>query len=148
MDITNYQTSAEKEESGVWLKFDGAEFLVLSSKSPAYQRKQLRAMRKLNPKEATRKPEMVKAAVTDLLFDECLKGWKGVNKTEENGTKTALPFNAENIATLKKFPDFVDWLTDAAADVSNFTERDAADLAALKSAPRVEPEVGIVEGVS
>lgn len=127
MNLTDYKTKGL--DDGVWLEFDGAQFLVASSKSNRFTTAIARRTRKLNQTELRRRPEILLKLSHAVMAEECLLDWKGVTVGDE-----PFPCTPENKAALMDLPDFRDWLATACGDLDNYREEAlAADAAALKS---------------
>lgn len=127
MNLSNYQSQGL--ETGVWLEFDGAQFLVASIKGTAFSTAVARRSRKLNPAEMKKKPELFLQLQTEVIADKILLDWKGV---EDNGEP--VPCTRENKLRVLALPEFREWLETASSDMENFRqEATAEDAEALKS---------------
>lgn len=143
MNLREHTTDKNKSSKGVWKEFDGAQFLIAASNTPAYTRA-LSAATKRFPINKIRKDAALAAqAAREAMADAVLLDWKGVNDGPNEVKCTR-----ENKLALLEIEAFRDWLATEAQDVSNFqAEAMAEDAETLKSGRDVVGEVGAEPGV-
>ncbi len=128
MNIASMKTD-EARAKGVWLPYDGAEFLVAYAESTAYKRAVNKARLKRSPAEIRRKPELLEQIAAEAMAEAVLLDWRGVKNGEED-----FPCTPANKLTLLAIPEFRDWLATQCNDANNFkSEAIASDAADLKS---------------
>lgn len=128
MDLNEFSTDTNLRESGSWVEFDDASFLIRSTDSKAYRRAQLKVASKAKNRLAKDAEKIVKASA-EMIADAILLDWKNVT---DNGV--ALECNRENKLKLLKHPELRDFIATEAQDLENF-KREAAgeDAAEVKS---------------
>lgn len=135
MNIKKHQLAPAKATAGIWLDYDGARFLIASSKSREFKTNSLRKVRSKNQNVLQAAPETFGDIQLEVMADKVLLDWEGVNDGEQD-----VPYSKENaLMLLKTAPDFAEWVSDESAKVANFrAEGVAADAAAVKSGNGVE----------
>ncbi len=122
MDIAKLRVSEQKIEQGVWLDYDGSEFLVASSRSHRYRRAVERAHRRY---ESTIRRKALSSDESDRIMhaihaETILLDWRGVT---EDGKPVAYSKEA-CMRLLASVPEFYDWLVEVAANVEVFRDAD------------------------
>lgn len=126
MDIDQLRTNSTIEETGRWIDYGDARFLIASTASKAY-RQAVRKAAKALPPHLRQDPDQV-----EKLGLRCAKhlllGWENLKDKGE-----PLEFNPENVAKVLAIRAFADWVAEQAADIVNFrNEVDGEDLEAVK----------------
>jgi hypothetical protein len=116
MELKSYKTDEAMKKEGVWVPWDGSEFLIRSTDSAGYRRAVSAAAKKRNPAKVRKDIETqtelgIEAVALGILLD-----WRGVTDGGEpvECTKEA------KLAVLKQVPDLRDFLTTEASDMANF----------------------------
>lgn len=154
-NLFEVKTSEQLEEKGVWCKFplkknpkdEDVFFLIGSSKSATYKAALSREVRSHGVMNYTRAIETIEGQQQNLelliavMAKSVLLGWRGEVILEEG----AAPEEYSRAAAVKalRIRPFREWVEAKAQSeelFQSFTEN-AADEAALKSVPTVEPEV-------
>lgn len=139
MNILDFKGDEKKEEQGVWLPLEDAEFLIGAHGNKAHRKALDRHRHKLAGmlrKQDSRAGELltIEAAADGLLLD-----WRG--KVEENGQP--LPYSRENAIKLLQIRFLREWVVEQALNMANFRgEEEAAETAALKSGDGVSAAMG------
>ena len=128
MNLRDYITSPSKE-SGVWISYDGAEFLIAAITRPEYNRA-LEKHRKGRPlAKLQRDNETAKQIITEALADAVLLDFRGV----KDGDSDLAPTRENRLAVLA-IPSLREWIVEQASTIANFqAEATAEDAEALKS---------------
>ena len=127
MNIREYQTNPEKE-SGVWIPYDGAEFLIASIARPEYNRALEKHRRGRPLAKLQRDNEAAKTIITEALADAVFLDFRGV----KDGDSDLAPTRENRLAILA-LPPVREWIVEQASTLANFqAEATAEDAEALK----------------
>jgi hypothetical protein len=115
-------------DSGVWAKWSGAEFLVAHISNMKFQRAlaRLQQPHKKKLEAGTLDPKVNRDIVCEAMADGVLLDWKGV---ASKGSKEPVPYSKESgLMFLKKNPDFRDFISEYAQNLSNYRDEQMEDL--------------------
>ena len=129
MDITKLKQDTDLAESGVWVDYDDASFLICSTDSRRYRRVVTKLAKKRNPATMRKDPEAMHEMTVESLAEGILIDWKNVKDGDKD-----LPPTLENKIRLCEIESIRTFLATEAQDFANFQrEALAEDAAELKS---------------
>lgn len=132
MELKSYVSDETMKKEGVWVPFDGSEFKIRSTDSPAYRRAVDAAARKRNPAKVRKCIETQTELGIEAIAIGVLLDWKGLT---DGGAEVECTTKTK-IAVLTQVSALRDFLATEAGDLANFqaegTVADAGDF----------PEVG------
>jgi hypothetical protein len=138
MNLKSYKQAETAAREGKWYALDGAEFLIASIASPAFERAAARYRRQFGLKDDKPDPVIGRKVTIHALADAVLLDWK--NLEEEEGKP--LPYSRENAIKVLEVRQIADWVFDRSRDVADDVRQEGdASAAKLKSGALVAPEV-------
>ncbi len=133
------ETLPESAEEGKWVEYKDARFLIISSKAKAFTSYLNRKSRTVSKHKFDADPDLSLEMTKDAYANIIIKNWENVTT---DGT-TPFPYSKANARKLMELPDFRDWLTIEAGQLSTFRD-DAleADTEEIKSSADLAAPVG------
>lgn len=129
MDINALKQDRDLAETGVWVDYEDASFLICSTDSKRYRRAVTRIAKKRNPASLRKDPEAMHEVTVESLAEGILIDWKNVKDGETN-----MPATLENKIRVCGIESIRTFLATEAQDLNNFQrEALAEDAADLKS---------------
>jgi hypothetical protein len=133
MDLKQLATNREKDENGIWMKFEDADFLIASAHSRRYREALAAQVRKI-PQHARQAIGKMDEATINAMAKGVLLDFRGI---EENGK--ALENTEANRVKILTIPQIRDWIADQAQTLANFQQEAlAGDIQDMKSEPPLE----------
>lgn len=133
MDLKQLATDSEKNENGIWMPYEDAEFRIASAHSRRYREALAAQIRKVPQHARQSLPAMDKATI-EAMATGVLLDFRGV---KNNGVD--LENTRENRIAILQIPQMREWIADQAQALANFQEEGLrADLEDMKSEPPVE----------
>jgi hypothetical protein len=133
MDIRRLTTNPDKDENGIWLSFDDAEFKIASSHSRRYRDALAAQVRKI-PQHARQSIAKIDEATIAAMAKGVLLDFRGI---EENGQP--LENTEANRVKLLSIPTIREWVAEQSQTLANFQQEALAeDVQDMKSVPPLE----------
>jgi len=133
MDIAQLATNSDKDENGIWIAFDDAEFKIASSHSRRYRHALAAQVRKI-PQHARQSIAKIDEATAIAMAKGVLLDFRGV---KDSGVE--LPNTEENRIKLLSIPQIREWVAEQSQTLANFqAEAASADMDDMKSEPPLE----------
>lgn len=145
MNIASITPLPSLETAGKWFPFEDAEVLIAPNQNPAH-REALAKLAKTKYRRALRKSDTtaLEQMTCEAMVDTVLLNWKGLTETKDS-KEVEIPFTRENALRLLKIVAFREFVSEEAANLSNFTaQEDEALKGDLKRISAMEP--GVVQG--
>lgn len=115
-------------DSGVWAKWNGAEFLIAHISNMKFQRAlaKLQQPHKKKLEAGSLDPKINRDIVCEAMSEGILMDWKKVGS--KSGVEEVKYTPANGFIFMKKNPDFRDFVSDYAQNLTNFREEQLEDL--------------------
>lgn len=142
MNLFELATDPEKDSKGTWVQYPDhsngnkpAEFLIASTTSREYRKSLNQEVKKRFHRKWLEDIEGRDEAEIQAMAKTVLLGWRGDVYLERAGEVT--PYSRDAAIRALRIPAFKTWVESEAANLDNFQQEKAADVAALKSGPEV-----------
>lgn len=116
MNIQDYQSDEKKKSEGVWVEWEGAEFLIRSTDTKEYRRAVANLSRKYSSAKLRKDPETHNKISIGAIINGVLIDWKGV--LDDGAELPCTPENKKKV--ISAIPALRDFLSAEAGEMENF----------------------------